>query len=377
MLAGSLYGIPVYGTHAHAFVQSFGSLSDISLSESDKVFGSVFRERVCEIRRGLLSDEELCKANDGELAAFISYAVAYPSGFLALADTYDTLASGVPNFIAVGLALMEQGRVPVGIRLDSGDLAELSWRSRCRFGELVEKYSAELVGDRVLQVGFGLEQLAARMQIMASSDLNESKLLAFRSTRHSLNAFGIGTELVTCRSDPALGCVFKLVEVGGEPRIKLSEDAAKSSIPRAKCCYRVFETGSESGRDRFVADILTCKVGDAPPITGEEYRYVEETLLRNSVSNQDLDIDRLLSVVKPSRVEVLLEKVWGGADGAAKTGGEYWGPNYLGRARDNLREEVRTLVDDFDGYQVGSCLSGKVGLSMPLAALLTKMNQTS
>jgi nicotinate phosphoribosyltransferase len=64
--------------------------------------------------------------NDGELAAFVSYALAFPDGFLALVDTYDTLKSGVRNFLCVSAALMELGHKPVGIRLDSGDLAYLS-----------------------------------------------------------------------------------------------------------------------------------------------------------------------------------------------------------------------------------------------------------
>jgi len=72
-------------------------------------------------------------SSQGELAAFIAYAQAFPRNFLALVDTYDTLSSGVPNFIAVALALVQLGFTPVGIRLDSGDLAYLSKEARRMF----------------------------------------------------------------------------------------------------------------------------------------------------------------------------------------------------------------------------------------------------
>lgn len=68
--------------------------------------------------------------NDGELAAFIGYAICFPSGFLALVDTYNTLKSGVPNFIAVALALRDCGYIAKGVRLDSGDIAYLSRETR-------------------------------------------------------------------------------------------------------------------------------------------------------------------------------------------------------------------------------------------------------
>lgn len=81
------------------------------------------------------------EASAGELAAFVSYAIAFPSGFLCLVDTYDVLKSGIPNFCAVAMVLNELGYRATGIRLDSGDLAYLSVRVRHMF----EKIAAEWV----------------------------------------------------------------------------------------------------------------------------------------------------------------------------------------------------------------------------------------
>jgi nicotinate phosphoribosyltransferase len=71
--------------------------------------------------------------DEGELAAFISYAQAFPAGLVALIDTYDVLESGLPNFICVAMALADFGYAPVGVRLDSGDLAQLSKACRATF----------------------------------------------------------------------------------------------------------------------------------------------------------------------------------------------------------------------------------------------------
>lgn len=102
-------------------------------------------------------------SNEGELAAFISYAVALPNNFLALVDTYDTLSSGVPNFLCVAFALIEAGVKPKGIRIDSGDLVELSIKSK----ELFRKYGEKCGKD------------TSYFQVVASNDINENSLLKF------------------------------------------------------------------------------------------------------------------------------------------------------------------------------------------------------
>ncbi len=141
-----------------------------------------------------------------------SWGRAFPNGYLALVDTYDTLKSGVPNFLAVALALHRLGYRAVGVRLDSGDLAYLSKQTRKMFRS---------AGKRV-----GLDYFG-QFSITASNDINEDTLVSLNQQGHEIDVFGIGTNLVTCQAQPALGCVYKLVEIHGMPRIKLSQEVSK------------------------------------------------------------------------------------------------------------------------------------------------------
>jgi nicotinate phosphoribosyltransferase len=138
------------------------------------------------------------ETNKGELAAFISYAIAFPTSFLALVDTYDVLKSGVPNFLSVARALHECNYQAIGLRLDSGDLAYLSLEVRARFTEAAKIFNIPYIKD---------------FNIVASNDINEDILISLEKQKHAIDAFGIGTHLVTCQKQPALGCVYKLVEV--------------------------------------------------------------------------------------------------------------------------------------------------------------------
>lgn len=129
VLAGFVNDIPVKGTHAHSFVMSFSSLDDLGCGT---LLHAVTGEEVAFLPLVLAKRELLPwkQGNLGELAAFVSYAQAFPSGFLALVDTYDSLLSGTPNYVAVGWALHDLGYSPLGVRLDSGDLAYLSTKVR-------------------------------------------------------------------------------------------------------------------------------------------------------------------------------------------------------------------------------------------------------
>lgn len=209
-LAGKLFGMNVYGTHAHAFVSSFHGLEKLSDTTLD---GKEFYSRILAKREELGFKE----SNISELMAFTSYAQSFPDTCLCLVDTYDTLASGVPNFVCVALVLREFGHNPLGIRLDSGDLAYLSKATR-------DILRAHGLGD---------------CSIVASNDINENVLISLADQGHEIDSFGIGTNLVTCQAQPALGMVYKLVEIQGKPCMKLSNEFIKTTIPGKKSVYRL------------------------------------------------------------------------------------------------------------------------------------------
>jgi nicotinate phosphoribosyltransferase len=235
LLAGRLYGIPVRGTHAHSWVMAF----------------------------------------DSELDAFLAYASAMPNDCLFLVDTYDTLA-GVRHAIEVGKMLREHGQELVGIRLDSGDLGELSRQAR----------------GLLNQAGF--EQAL----IVASSDLDEHRIAEFERRGAVIDVWGVGTQLTTAYDQPALGQVFKLTairEPGGrwQHKIKLSETDAKSSQP-GLLQVRRFRLGRQ-----FVGDVIYdspvppgagCTIAD--PVDSSNRRVIPEATAHD---------DLLVPVVRSGR----------------------------------------------------------------------------
>lgn len=243
--ASQLFGIPSSGTQAHAYIQSYRDLDEIQdpmLADPDGSEHDI-RKLAVEFRERINGDH----ANDGELASFIAYAQAFPSGFLALVDTYDTLKSGVPNFLAVALALKKIGYQPVGIRLDSGDLAHLSKVSRHMFSEAGKRVGIDL----------------GEVKIVASNEINEPTLRSLTQQGHEIDIFGVGTHLVTCQAQPSLGCVYKLVELGEIPRIKISQEPSKTTIPGRKVAYRLY------GEKGYPLADLMIRVGDEAPKAGE------------------------------------------------------------------------------------------------------------
>jgi len=256
VLAGKNLGIPISGTHAHAFVQSYLSLDevdDLQLAKNNRTgemctllpFVLQYRNNT----NGSNLGEAYTKTNDGELAAFVAYASAFPESFLCLVDTYDTLNSGVLNFCLVALVLDDLGYTSMGIRLDSGDLAALSMGAAEIFDQLAESQQRPFFKD---------------LDIVASNDINEKTLLQLNQQGHAITIYGIGTNLVTCQAQPALGCVYKLVELNGKPRLKLSHDAAKVLIPGLKRAYRLF---GDDGTP--LVDLLIKVDQDEPPVVGK------------------------------------------------------------------------------------------------------------
>ena len=182
VLAGEMFGIGVSGTHAHSWVMSFPD----------------------------------------ELSAFRAYADTFPKACLLLVDTYDTLRSGVPNAITVFRELRERGYEPMGIRLDSGDLAYLSKRARVMLDE----------------AGF------TQAKICASSDLDENVIRDLKMQGCRIDTWGVGTRLITSEDNPALGGVYKMAAevVDGRmvPKIKLSDNPAKVTNPGYKKLFRLY-----------------------------------------------------------------------------------------------------------------------------------------
>ncbi|XP_049588110.1 nicotinate phosphoribosyltransferase [Syngnathus scovelli] len=255
--AGLLFGIPVTGTMAHSFVTSFSSLDQVSLQTlvdvkraPDQVdFVSLTKGwlgRVCE-----LLGAEPRKIHEGELAAFLSYAITYPHHFLPVIDSYSVARSGLVNFCAVALALCELGYRPLGVRLDSGDLCKQSLDVRRALRLCRERFSIPAFDS---------------LTIIATNNISEQAMVELNNKENEVDVLGVGTHLVTCSKQPSLGCVYKLVEVGGRPRMKFSEDPEKSTIPGRKAIYRLMDADGHPFLD------LLCVAVEPPPEAGHPLR---------------------------------------------------------------------------------------------------------
>ncbi|QTB22760.1 nicotinate phosphoribosyltransferase [Lysinibacillus sphaericus] len=192
--AGKLFGIPVSGTHAHAMIQTYRD----------------------------------------EYTAFKKYAAAHKD-CVFLVDTYDTLRSGVPNAIKVAKELGDQINF-IGIRLDSGDLAYLS------------KVARKMLDD----AGF------KKTKIMASNDLDEYTIMHLKSQGAKIDAWGIGTKLITAYDQAALGGVYKLVSIENEngemvDTIKISANPEKVTTPGRKRVYRIVNNENGHAEGDYIA----------------------------------------------------------------------------------------------------------------------------
>lgn len=157
-----------------------------------------------------------------ELSAFRKWAALYPDNAALLVDTYDVLQSGVPHAIQVFQELQAQGHQPLGIRIDSGDIASLIQKSRALLDEA------------------GLTSV----KITISNALDENIITSLLQQQAPIDNFGIGEKLITSSSAPVLSGVYKLaaIEQNGQliPKIKVSNDLAKLTIPGPKKVYRLY-----------------------------------------------------------------------------------------------------------------------------------------
>lgn len=177
--AGLDYGIPVAGTMAHSYIESY----------------------------------------DDEYTAFTDFAEVHPDNCVLLVDTYDTLKSGLPNTIRVAKEMEQKGLRLKGIRIDSGDLAYLT------------KASRKILDDAGL----------VYVDIAVSNQLDEYIIKSLREQGAQINVFGVGTSLVTGHPDAALDGVYKLAYAHGKPRIKLSENINKITLPHRKQVFRMLD----------------------------------------------------------------------------------------------------------------------------------------
>ncbi|MBR2131736.1 MAG: nicotinate phosphoribosyltransferase [Oscillospiraceae bacterium] len=196
-LADQLYGVPATGTMAHSWVQMF----------------------------------------DTQYEAFKTYCEIYPENAVLLVDTYNTLKCGVPDAIrAFNEVLKPKGIKKCGIRLDSGDIAYLSKEAR-----------------KMLDAA-GWEECT----ITVSNSLDERLIRNLIQQGAQIDSFGVGERLITARSEPVFGGVYKLVAVENDdgsitPKIKISENIAKITTPHFKKLYRFY--GNDTGK--AIADYLT------------------------------------------------------------------------------------------------------------------------
>lgn len=194
VLAGKMFDIPVSGTMAHSWVMFYKD----------------------------------------EFTAFKNYAKNYPDATVLLVDTYDVLGSGIPNAIRCAKEVLEpMGRRLKGVRLDSGDLAYLSKKVRAKLDEA------------------GLWDC----KIIVSNSLDEYTISSIISQGGCIDSFGVGERLITAKSDPVFGAVYKICAVCEDgqytPRIKISENVEKITNPGLKKVYRVYD---EDGK--AIADLI-------------------------------------------------------------------------------------------------------------------------
>lgn len=160
---------------------------------------------------------------DDEIEAFREYANIYPDSCILLVDTYDTLKTGIPNAIQVAKEMEDKGHALKAIRLDSGDLAYLSKKAR----ELLDAQGLDYV------------------KIVASSQLDEYIIRSLNEQGARIDAYGVGTKLVTGKEDAALDGVYKISWCNGSPRIKISDTLEKMTLPGRKKVRRYLDSNGK------------------------------------------------------------------------------------------------------------------------------------
>lgn len=209
---------------------------------------------------------------DSEADSFREFMRFYPDSSIFLVDTYDTLEYGVPNAITVAKEMEKNNHKLTGIRLDSGDLAWLSKEAR-----------------RMLD-SKGLHYV----KIIVSNQLDEHVIKSLISQKAPIDAFGVGTALVTGKGDGALDGVYKLTQVGDSPSMKVSENIRKTTLPGIKKIHRYI-----NGDDKFYADGIELENLNAPEMIYHPFQPDKRCSLKefkhNSIIEKVMDKGSVLN----------------------------------------------------------------------------------
>ncbi len=284
-----LYNIPALGTMAHSWVQTF----------------------------------------DTEYDAFEAYAKAYPESCTLLIDTYNVLKSGLPNAIRVHREVLQpRGHRLAGIRIDSGDITYLTKKIR------------KILDDS------GLEDC----KIIVSNSLDEYIIRDTLMQGAQIDSFGVGERLITSKSEPVFGGVYKLVATwhDGEmiPKIKLSENVEKITLPGFKQVYRLYERDTE----KAIADVITLHEEEIDSTSSYELFDPEHAWKRKKISD--------------FRAEKLLVKIF-------DKGKLVYSPPALSAIKDYCRNEIENLWDEVKRFE--NPHKYYVDLSQPLWDLRAKL----
>ena len=257
------FGFPPKGTHAHSMVQVF-----IGMGE-------------------------------GELAAFQAYADIYPDDCLLLVDTIDTLESGVPNAIKVFENLKRKGHQPVGIRLDSGDLAHLSIKAAKMLNDAG-------FPDAIIVLSNNLDELVIWQVITQIQQEANSYGVDPESLIKRLS-YGVGTSLITSAGNAALDGVYKLVTICQDgqwiPTLKISENIDKTLNPGNKRVWRVYDR-----RGNATADLISLHDEDIPNQSPLRLRHPSMASKQRTLHEKEIDrVEKLLvPVIRDGKI--LVEK---------------------------------------------------------------------
>jgi nicotinate phosphoribosyltransferase len=246
-------GFDPKGTHAHSMVQAFMAIGG------------------------------------GEIAAFRAYAASYPDDCLLLVDTIDTLRSGVPNAITVFGELREAGHEPIGIRLDSGDLAYLAIQAAAQL-------DAAGYPDVSIVLSSNLDELAI-WQILSQIGEEAPRYGVDADSLAKRLVYGVGTRLITSEGDSSLDGVYKLVAIEGDegwvPAIKVSDTPQKVPAPGEKRLWRVVDE-----RGYATADVVSCRDEDLRVMDTIVLRHPHrEGVARTLRSSQIASVEELLAPV--------------------------------------------------------------------------------